>query len=332
MSGRLTSWPSTARLDAAQREQLQARGGHHDVGLELLAGFQPQAVLGERRDPPGGHRGALLADGAEQVAVRDQAQPLVPRAVDRLEMRVDVVPGRQLPDGHAADPVTHHLRPALAELIDERGDQHVLPPREGVRAARADQLAQPGVDRVLGGQADDVGRRALQHRHVRRGLGHGRYERHRGRPAADHDHAPAGVIQVVRPLLRVDHLAAEVPDPGERRPVTVVVAVVAAAHQQEAARQFDGPRCRGWPRPSTARPCWTRWPGSPGGRSGHACRCPPRSPYRGRSGGSRDRPRWPWPPSTGGTGNRASACPSPTARPGNGRGPRCRRWHRGPRG
>ena len=238
--GEVDSAAVDGQLDATQGEQLQAGGGHHDVGLELFAGFQPQAVLREGRDPAGDHRGPLVPDGAEQVAVRHQAQALVPGVVDRLEMRVDLVPGRQLLDRHAADPVSHHLRPALAELVDQRGDEHVLPPDEGVGPARPDQGAQARVDRILGGQADDVAGRALQHRHVPGGLGHGRHERHRGRAAADHDDPFTRVIQVLGPLLRVYHLAAEVPDARQRRLVPVVVAVVAAAQQQEAARQYHG--------------------------------------------------------------------------------------------
>src|SRR6202012_95349 len=94
---------------------------------------------------------------------------------------------------------------------------------------------QLGVDGVLGRHADDVGGGALHHRHVGRGLGHGRHDRHRGRPAADHRHLPSGVVQVFRPLLRVHHPAAEVLDPRQVGLVPVVVAVIAGAHEQEVA-------------------------------------------------------------------------------------------------
>src|SRR6202012_1219120 len=94
---------------------------------------------------------------------------------------------------------------------------------------------QLGVDGVLGRHADDVGGGALHHRHVGRGLGHGRHDRHRGRPAADHRHLPSGVVQVFRPLLRVHHPAAEVLDPRQVGLVPVVVAVIAGTHEQEIA-------------------------------------------------------------------------------------------------
>ena len=209
MSGRWTTRPSTVSSMPPSASSLQAGRGHHDVGLELFAGFQPQAALREGRDPAGDHRGPLVADGAEQVAVRHQAQALVPGVVGWLEMRVDLVPGGQLLDRHAADPVSHHLRPSLAELVDQRADEHVLPPDEGVGPARPGQAAQARIDRILGGQADDVAGRALQHRHVPGGLGHRRHERHRGRAAADHDHPFARIVQVLGPLLRVHDLAAE---------------------------------------------------------------------------------------------------------------------------
>ena len=62
---------------------------------------------------------------------------------------------------------------------------------------------------VPAGQRDDVARRALEHRHVRRPLGHRGDERHRGRAAADHHDALAGVVEVLGPVLRVDDLAPE---------------------------------------------------------------------------------------------------------------------------
>ena len=48
----------------------------------------PVSVNG--RDPVGHDRGRAAPQGAEQVAVGHQAQPLVPRVVRRVEVRVDV--------------------------------------------------------------------------------------------------------------------------------------------------------------------------------------------------------------------------------------------------
>ena len=225
------------QLGAAEREQLQAGRRDHDVGPQLGAGFEYHAPFGEIGDPVGDHRGPPVADDLEQVAVGHQAQPLVPRVVHRLEVGVDVVPVRQLLDRHLPDPAADHVGPAPAELVDQRGHRDVLPPGDGVPAPRAEELAQPDGDAVLGRHGQDVAGRALQHRHVLRRLGQGRDERHRGGPAADHHDPLPRVVQAGRPVLRVNNLPAEVPDAGERRQVALIVAVVAAAHQQETAGQ-----------------------------------------------------------------------------------------------
>src|ERR1700744_2687885 len=52
-----------------------------------------------------------------------------------------------------------------------------------------------------------------------------------------------GVVQVVRPLLRMHHLAAEVLDPRQVGPVAVVVAVVTGTDKQEVAGEGDGFGC-----------------------------------------------------------------------------------------
>jgi hypothetical protein len=120
-------------------------------------------------------------------------------------------------------------------LIEQRHRQYVLPARDDVPALRAEQRMQSVGDGILGGHGQDVGGRTLQHRHVLRGLGQGRDQGYRGRAGADHDDALARIVQVRRPVLRVYDLAAKVTDACERRQVPLVVAVVATAHEQEAA-------------------------------------------------------------------------------------------------
>jgi hypothetical protein len=44
-----------ASSDVAERLEIQASGGHDDVGLEFAPGFQPDAPLGERIDPISDH-------------------------------------------------------------------------------------------------------------------------------------------------------------------------------------------------------------------------------------------------------------------------------------
>ena len=85
-------------------QQVEAGRGDDDVGLELGARLQPDAVLGERLDLVGDDRGAPAADRLEQVAVGHQAHALVPRVVARAEVGVDVVAGREL----ALDALAEH--------------------------------------------------------------------------------------------------------------------------------------------------------------------------------------------------------------------------------
>ena len=199
-----------------------------------------QALLGERVDAVGDDRRGSVADRLEQVAVGNEAQALVPRVVLGLEMRVDVVAGGELFLQAFAQQRLHRSRPATAELEAEHRAQHVLPAHDRIGRARREPAAQRIGDRVLRRQRDDVARRALQHRDVRRGLGHRGDERDGGRAAADHHDLLAGVVDVIGPLLWMHDLSGEALGALEVRRVALVVAVVAAAHQQEAAGQVHG--------------------------------------------------------------------------------------------
>jgi hypothetical protein len=72
------------------------------------------------------------------------------------------------------------------------------------------------------------------------GLDQRRDERHRGGAAADDDDALAGNVEVVGPALGVHDRAGEAVHARKIRQVAVVVAVVAAAREEEAAGQLDG--------------------------------------------------------------------------------------------
>src|SRR5262249_14188915 len=52
---------------------------------------------------------------------------------------------------------------------------------------------------------------------------------------ADHDHALAGIVEVLGPFLRMDDLAAEIRSSGKLRRVALLVAVIARAHEEEVA-------------------------------------------------------------------------------------------------
>ena len=150
----------------------------------------------------------------------------------------------------AADDLAHRPREPLAQPEDAGLLRDVLAPHDRVRALRAQLPGQPRGERVVGRLREDVGRRALEHRHVRGGLGHRRDDGHRRGAAADHDDAPAGVVEVLRPVLRVGDVTAEVLDAGHRRRVALVVAVVAGGAEEparghlRAALDVDRPQCR----------------------------------------------------------------------------------------
>ena len=82
-------------------------------------------------------------------------------------------------------------------------------------ATRAAAAAQQVGDRVPPRQHGEVRGGALQHGDVRGGLGHRGHQRHGGRAAADDHDAPAGVVEVVGPGLRVHEPAGEVLSPGK---------------------------------------------------------------------------------------------------------------------
>src|SRR4051794_7921943 len=69
------------------------------------------------------------------------------------------------------------------------------------------------------------------------GLGHYRKDGYRGSSAANNHDAPAGIIQVFGPGLRVNDAAGETADPPKLRRVAGRIAVVAGAREQEVARE-----------------------------------------------------------------------------------------------
>ena len=89
-SGKSTGSPSTVNGDVAEGRQVEAGGGDDDVGLDLLARADPDPLLGERLDRVGDDRGLPLPQRREQVAVRDDGDALLPRAVARGEVLLDV--------------------------------------------------------------------------------------------------------------------------------------------------------------------------------------------------------------------------------------------------
>ena len=134
----------------------------------------------------------------------------------------------------------HGLRPPLGQRPDDDGQERVLGAQHAVGDLVGQHAAGHAGQRVRRGQRDHVARRALEHGHVRGPLGQRGDQRDRGRAAADHHHALAGVVGVVRPRLGMDDPAAEALRAGELRRVAGLVAVVARAAEQEAAGHPHG--------------------------------------------------------------------------------------------
>src|SRR5207248_5399173 len=98
----------------------------------------------------------LLADRGEQVAVGGEAEPLVPWLVPGIEVGVDVVAGRELPDRRVADHRPYDSRTAPTELVDEGAHRDVAPPDDRVRPAWPEDLPQPVREAVLRRYRHDV--------------------------------------------------------------------------------------------------------------------------------------------------------------------------------
>ena len=176
----------------------------------------------------------------EQVAVRNEAHALVPGIVGRGEVGGDVVVRPEVV-AHPAQDAPPGLGGALAgEIVEEDRHQHVAPAHEAI----GERLGQPSPQvvgqRVHRRARDHIARRPLQHGDVACGARERRDEGHRRRPAADHHHAPAGVVQVLRPGLGVDEPAPVAVGAGKARHEPARVVVVARAGEQEAAGEADG--------------------------------------------------------------------------------------------
>src|SRR5258708_1181647 len=78
-------------FDVAVGREVEAGRGDDDVGFQLVAGFQQNALLGEAVDLVGDDRGLAGLDALEQVAIGDEGDALPPRPVRWREVGGDVV-------------------------------------------------------------------------------------------------------------------------------------------------------------------------------------------------------------------------------------------------
>ena len=195
--------------------------------------------FGERLDLVGDHRCAARAQCFEQVAVRNEAQALVPRVVARREVLLDFVIGSELVADHPEQPFFYELRVCPGLAVHPLLIFDVFPARDRIGPPLRKDIAQEIRDPILVGPRDDIRRRALQKRDVAGGPCERGHQRHRRRARADHDHALAGEIEVLLPFLRMQDRTLEPLASGEFGCVSPAVAVIARANQHEIARERD---------------------------------------------------------------------------------------------
>ena len=127
---------------------------------------------------------------------------------------------------------------AAAEPEEIHAEKHVAPACDVPRELRRN-LAQKLCERIVARTRHHVSRRALQHRDMRRVLRHFRHQRHGGGTGADHDDALVFIVDVGRPFLRMDHLPFKILRARKGRRISVLVVVIAAAHEQKFAGHRD---------------------------------------------------------------------------------------------
>ena len=223
---------------AAERFEPEPGGRDDDIGFEQRARGEADAVRFETLDRVGDDIGLAGLDGAEQIGIRNEAEPLVPGVVAWGEMFAHVIAfGQQLLE--PAEQIGADFFGMLAGLIVEpHAEGDVFPADDVIGELRRQEAAQDIGDRVRARPADHIGGGALQHRHMRCCRGHGRYQRHGGGARADDDDLFAGIIEMFRPELRLDDLAGEIRLARPFGLVALRIAVITRAHVQEVAGEM----------------------------------------------------------------------------------------------
>ena len=229
--------PIDLEVDAGQDAHDQARGGHDHVRLEVAAGAKADAGLSERLDVVRYDGRVARAEHLEQVAVRSEAEPLIPRVVARVEVGVDVDIRTGLRFRLCHHCSLEQVRLATGELVIDHAPKHVLPPRDPVGQALGQKRAQAQRETVFGGLRGNVRRRALEHRDVLCRLGERRHEGDGCGSTPDHHHSLPADLEVGRPELRVDHATLELIRSRPCRRVALIVVVVASAGVEHIACQ-----------------------------------------------------------------------------------------------
>ena len=217
--------------DLARDRQLEPGRGDHDIGGQEAVVRQPHAALLERLDLAGDDLGLAALDRVEQIVVGHQAQPLVPRIVGRGEGGAVELVAQRLLD-LLVEELLHLLGLGARALEADVLHLDVLPAGQAVGRLLGQELAQQVRQPVLRRAREHPGRGALEHGDLGGLARHRRRDRHRGGARADHHHLLAGIVEIVGPELRVDHLAFEGAE-IEAGVVGLVVIVIARAQIEE---------------------------------------------------------------------------------------------------
>ena len=233
--GRIDAVVVHVQLHPSHHGEREPGSGDDDVSGQLLARSQCDALGRETLDRIGDDFGIATADGVEQIGIGHQADALVPRIVGRLEIALNGVAVGKL-CAHAIEDGGLDLRGLAPRItIGRDAKPDALPLGDAVGERLRQMFVRPAGDGILRRACDDIGRRTLQHGDLLCGLRHRGHQRHRRRAAADHDHALARIIQIVRPLLRVDDLPPESLRAFEMRRMAARIIIIAAAHVEERA-------------------------------------------------------------------------------------------------
>ena len=185
-------------------------------------------------DGVGDHGGAAGAQGFEEVAVRAEAEALLPRVVARGEVRVvrDVV--RQLLDGGLFEQVPGGERVEGAELVEEEADDEELQSCEAVGHPGREEPVDPLPEAVDGWLGEDVAGAPLQHGDVGGRFCERGDQSHGRGAAADDDDFLVLVVEAFGPELRVDDSAGEFLDAGHMATQRFFVVVISGTEDDEA--------------------------------------------------------------------------------------------------
>ena len=132
---------------ASKHLEVEAGCRHDDIGGELFTGLELHAGRGEVADASGHDRRRSLANHVEHVAVRDQAQTLIPWAVGRREVLVETELGSDTLEEDRLDllgPLPSHVEEEAAERST------LLPPGGHIGRLVGERAAQTVRDLVLG--------------------------------------------------------------------------------------------------------------------------------------------------------------------------------------